>query len=176
MSTTTSPRAGSQALAHAASSDGCAKNSIVFTGPPASARAGSPVPWRRKACRDGFSVCTGITSELFRELAVAHADGSLAGLLFRLAQIDVAVARRFCHGAPESSERRDFLESATTVISAAPDSDLADAGAHCTNRSAIHHRRQHPRPAAAQRLSPGTQGESMRKKLGRKPNRRRVNE
>jgi hypothetical protein len=31
----------------------------------------------QKACRDGFSVLHKRTSELFRELAVAHADGSI---------------------------------------------------------------------------------------------------
>ena len=49
----------------------------------------------QKACRDGFSVLHKKTSELFRELAIAHADGSLGRMLFRLAQIDVLVLDDF---------------------------------------------------------------------------------
>jgi IstB-like ATP binding protein len=42
----------------------------------------------QKACRDGFSVLHERTSELFRELAVAHADGSIGRFLVRLSRID----------------------------------------------------------------------------------------
>jgi DNA replication protein DnaC len=63
-----------------------------------------------KACRDGFSVLYKRTTELFRELAVAHADGSIGRLLLRLSRIDVLLLDDFAMAPLKDSERRDFLE------------------------------------------------------------------
>ena len=49
----------------------------------------------QKACRDGFSVLHKRTTELFRELAVAHVDGSIGRLLLKLSRIDVLVLDDF---------------------------------------------------------------------------------
>lgn len=64
----------------------------------------------QKACRDGFSVLHKRTSELFRELAVAHADGSIGRLLVRLSRIDVLLLDYFAMAPVKDTERRDFLE------------------------------------------------------------------
>ena len=50
------------------------------------------------------------TSELFRELVVAHADGSIGRFLVRLSRIDILVLDDFAMAPLKDSERRDFLE------------------------------------------------------------------
>ena len=45
----------------------------------------------RKACRDSYSALYTRASALFRDLAIARADGSLHSLLARLGRIDVLV-------------------------------------------------------------------------------------
>jgi DNA replication protein DnaC len=64
----------------------------------------------QKACRDGFSVLHRRTSELFRELAVAHADGTIGRLLLRLSRVDVLLLDDFAMAPLKDTERRDFLE------------------------------------------------------------------
>ena len=64
----------------------------------------------QKACRDGFTALNKKSSELFRELAIAHADGSLGRMLLRLSQIDVLLIDDFAMAALKDGERRDFLE------------------------------------------------------------------
>jgi DNA replication protein DnaC len=63
-----------------------------------------------KACRDGYTVYYARAAQLFRELALAHADGSFSRLLRRLAQTDVLVIDDFCMAPLAEIERRDFLE------------------------------------------------------------------
>ena len=45
----------------------------------------------QKACHDGYSALYTRAQSLFRDLAMARADGSLRNLLARLARIDVLV-------------------------------------------------------------------------------------
>ena len=45
----------------------------------------------QKACRDGYSAFYTRAAALFRDLAIARADGSLRSLLARLSRIDVLV-------------------------------------------------------------------------------------
>jgi IstB-like ATP binding protein len=45
----------------------------------------------QKACRDGYSALYTRAQSLFRDLAIARADGSLCSLLARLIRIDVLV-------------------------------------------------------------------------------------
>ena len=45
----------------------------------------------QKACRDGYSALDTRAQSLFRDLAMARADGSLRSLLARLSRIDVLV-------------------------------------------------------------------------------------
>jgi DNA replication protein DnaC len=63
-----------------------------------------------KACRDGYVALYTRTQSLFRDLAMARADGSLHGLLARLSGIDVLVIDDWALAPPSEPERRDFWE------------------------------------------------------------------
>ena len=63
-----------------------------------------------KACRDGFTAFFRQAPKLFRDLALARADGSLSSFLARLAKIDVLVVDDFANSPLAETERRDFLE------------------------------------------------------------------
>ncbi len=63
-----------------------------------------------KACRDGFTAFYSRTAQLFRDLALARADGSLRTLLARLARLDVLVVDDWAMAPLADAERRDFLE------------------------------------------------------------------
>jgi DNA replication protein DnaC len=64
----------------------------------------------QKACRDGFTILHKRANELFRDLAVAHVDGSFGRLLAKLSRIDILVLDDFAMAPLKDSERRDFLE------------------------------------------------------------------
>jgi DNA replication protein DnaC len=49
-------------------------------------------------------------TQLFRDLVLAHADGSLRTLLARLARLDVLVVDDWAMAPLADTERRDFLE------------------------------------------------------------------
>jgi DNA replication protein DnaC len=49
-------------------------------------------------------------NELFRELAIAHADGSIGRMLLKLSRVDVLLLDDFAMAPLKESERRDFLE------------------------------------------------------------------
>jgi DNA replication protein DnaC len=63
-----------------------------------------------KACRDGFTACYARTPQLFRDLALARADGSLRSLLVHLAKTDVLLVDEWGMAPLTDTERRDFLE------------------------------------------------------------------
>ena len=86
------------------------KLNILFIGPSGIGKSWIGCALAQKACRDGFSVLHKKISELFRELAIAHVDGSLGRMLVRLALIDVLLLDDFCMAPLKDSERRDFLE------------------------------------------------------------------
>lgn len=86
------------------------KLNIVFTGPTGVGKSWIGCALAQKACRDGFSILHKKISELFRELTIAHVDGSIGRLLVRLAQIDVLLLDDFAMASLKDSERRDFLE------------------------------------------------------------------
>jgi DNA replication protein DnaC len=64
----------------------------------------------QRACRDGYTILHKRSAELFRELNVAHADGSFGRLLTRLSRIDILVIDDFAMAPLKDGERRDFLE------------------------------------------------------------------
>ncbi len=64
----------------------------------------------QKACRDGYSVYYARAQSLFRDLAMARADGSLRHLLAKLGRIDVMVIDDWAMAPLVESERRDFWE------------------------------------------------------------------
>jgi DNA replication protein DnaC len=63
-----------------------------------------------KACRDGYTALYTRATQLFRDLALARADGSLRTLLARLARLDVLVVDDWAMAPLADAERRDFLE------------------------------------------------------------------
>jgi DNA replication protein DnaC len=63
-----------------------------------------------KACRDGFTAFFRRAPKLFRDLALARADGSLSSFLARLAKIDLLVIDDWANAPLAETERRDFLE------------------------------------------------------------------
>jgi DNA replication protein DnaC len=64
----------------------------------------------QKACRDGYSALYTRAAALFRDLAIARADGSLRNLLARIARIDVLVIDDWAMAPLAEAERRDFWE------------------------------------------------------------------
>src|SRR5258708_35153330 len=65
----------------------------------------------RKACRDGYSAFYTRAAALFRDLAIARADGSLRRLLAPFSRIDVLVIDDWAMAPLAEAERRDFWES-----------------------------------------------------------------
>ena len=63
-----------------------------------------------KACRDGHLVLYTRAAALFRDLALARADGSLRTLLARLARAEVLVVDDWAMAPLSENERRDFWE------------------------------------------------------------------
>jgi DNA replication protein DnaC len=64
----------------------------------------------QKACRDGYSALYTRAQSLFRDLAMARADGSLRSLLARLSRIDFLVIDDWAMAQLTEPERRDFWE------------------------------------------------------------------
>ena len=63
-----------------------------------------------KACRDGHLVLYTRATTLFRDLALARADGSLRNTLARLTKVDVLVIDDWAMAPMTEAERRDFWE------------------------------------------------------------------
>jgi DNA replication protein DnaC len=64
----------------------------------------------QKSCRDGYLVLYTRAAALFRDLALARADGSQRNLLARLSRVDVLVVDDWAMAPMQESERRDFWE------------------------------------------------------------------
>ncbi len=64
----------------------------------------------QKACRDGYSAYYTRAAALFRDLALARADGSLRNMLLRLSRIDVLVVDDWAMTPLSEVEARDFWE------------------------------------------------------------------
>jgi DNA replication protein DnaC len=147
------------------------KLNLVLTGPTGIGKTWIGCALAQKACRDGFSVLHKKSSELFRELAVAHADGSIGRMLLRLAQVDVLLLDDFAMAPLKDSERRDFLEvcddryqrRSMILTSQMPVAHWHEQIGDPTLADSILDRLLHN----AYRME--LKGESMRKKLGRKP-------
>jgi DNA replication protein DnaC len=74
---------------------------ILFIGPTGIGKSWLACALAHKACRDGFTILHKRTSELFRDLAVAHADGSFGRVLLKLSRIDVLLLDDFAMAARE---------------------------------------------------------------------------
>jgi len=83
---------------------------VLFIGPTGIGKTWLACALAHRACRDGFLASHKRMAELFRELAVARADGSIGQLLTKLARIDVLLLDDFAMAPLKDHERRDFLE------------------------------------------------------------------
>jgi DNA replication protein DnaC len=141
------------------------------TGPTGIGKTWLACALAQKACRDGYTILHKRAAELFRELSVAHADGSFGRLLLRLSRIDILVLDDFAMAPLKDSERRDFLElcddryqrRSTILTSQVPLAHWHEQIGDPTLADSILDRLVHN----AYRLE--LSGESMRKKRNRKP-------
>ena len=83
---------------------------VFLLGPTGVGKSWLACALAEKACRDGFTAFFIRAPQLFRELALARADGSLGTRLARLARLDVLIVDDWAHAPLAESERRDFLE------------------------------------------------------------------
>jgi len=142
---------------------------IFLIGPTGIGKSFLACALAEKACRDGFTAWYTRAAQLFRDLALARADGSLRRLFTRLAKVEVLLVDDWAMAPLADVERRDFLEicedryqmRSTVLTSQLPvaqwhaqigDPTLADS---ILDRL-VHH---------AHRIE--MQGESMRKKRGK---------
>ena len=98
-------RAMTQASAWAANHE-----NIFVLGPTGVGKSFVACALAQKACRDGYSALYTRAVALFRDLAIARADGSLRSLLARLGRIDVLVIDDWAMAPLAETERRDFWE------------------------------------------------------------------
>lgn len=90
---------------------GCGNHEHVFIlGPTGVGKSFLACALAQKACRDGYSALYMRTAALFRDLAIARADGSLRLLLAKLSRIDVLVVDDWAMAPLTETERRDFWE------------------------------------------------------------------
>ena len=128
---------------------GSAKHENIFVlGPTGVGKSFVARALAQKACRDGYSAFYTRAQSLFRDLALARADGSLRSLLARLSRIDVLVIDDWAM-APLDRNRAPRLlgDLRRSLSNALDDPDLATAGitlARADRRS--HPGRRHPRP------------------------------
>jgi DNA replication protein DnaC len=83
---------------------------LFITGPTGCGKSYLASALAHKACRDGYLVFYSRATALFRDLALARADGSLRNLLARLARTDVLVVDDWAMSPLNETERRDFWE------------------------------------------------------------------
>ena len=83
---------------------------IFVLGPTGAGKSFVACALAQKACRGGYSALYTRAQSLFRDLAMARADGSLRNLLTRLARIDVLVIDDWAMAPLSEPERRDFWE------------------------------------------------------------------
>jgi DNA replication protein DnaC len=83
---------------------------IFLLGPTGIGKSFLACALAEKACRDGYTALYTRATQLFRDLNLAHADGSLRSRFARLAKVDVLVVDDWAMAPLSDLERRDFLE------------------------------------------------------------------
>jgi len=86
------------------------QQNIFLLGPTGIGKSFLACALAEKACRDGFTALYTRAAQLFRDLALARADGSLRTVLARWARLDVLVVDDWAMAPLADTERRDFLE------------------------------------------------------------------
>jgi DNA replication protein DnaC len=146
-------------------------DNIFVLGPTGVGKSFVACALAQKACRDGYSALYTRAGSLFRDLALARADGSLRSLLARLARLDVLVIDDWAMAPLSESERRDLWEicedryqtRSTILTSQLPVSKWHEQIGDPTVADGILDRLVHN----AHRIE--MRGESMRKLRGNKP-------
>ena len=83
---------------------------VIITGPTGTGKSYLACALAQQACRNGYRALYRRMPRLLEELALAHADGTYARLLGRLAKIDVLVLDDWGLAPLREQERRDMLE------------------------------------------------------------------
>lgn len=83
---------------------------LFLTGSTGTGKSYLARAFAQKACRDGYTAWFFKAAQLFRELTMARADGSLSKLFYRLARVDVLIVDDWAMAPLVDAERRDFLE------------------------------------------------------------------
>src|SRR5690349_5026900 len=83
---------------------------IFVLGPTGVGKSFLAAALAQKACRDGYTALYLRAAALFRELALARADGSLRHLLARLGRVDVLVIDDWAMAPLSETERREIWE------------------------------------------------------------------
>ena len=104
---------------------------VLVTGATGNGKTYVACALAQQACRKGYRALYRRMPRLFEELTLAHADGTYARLLARLAKVDVLVLDDWGLAPPNERERRDLLEiiddrhgNRSTVITSQLDSRL----------------------------------------------------
>lgn len=86
------------------------RENILVLGPTGMGKSFVACALAQKACRDGYAAFYTRSAALFRDLAMARADGSFRSLLARFSRIDVLVVDDWAMAPLNETERRDFWE------------------------------------------------------------------
>lgn len=83
---------------------------VVLTGATGTGKTYLACALAHQACRKGYRAIYRRSSRLSDEMALAHADGTFARVLTRLARVDVLVIDDWGHAPMREQERRDLVE------------------------------------------------------------------
>jgi DNA replication protein DnaC len=83
---------------------------VIVTGATGTGKSYVACALAQQACRSGFRALYRRVPRLLEELALAHADGTYARLLGRLAKVDVLILDDWGLAPLREQERRDMLE------------------------------------------------------------------